>query len=95
VIVVDEYLAIRSLLGVLPEGLPDEPLALTTSAHRRLLQRIHAPSGGQLSRALAALPAPDREALHYPHREVLEVLDPAQGWTRPRRSPLGSARPGG
>ena len=75
-IVVDEYLAIRSLLGVLPEGLPDEPLAITTSAHWRLLQRVHAPAGGQLTQALAALPAPDREALRFPHREVLEVLDP-------------------
>ena len=75
-IVVDEYLAIRSLLGVLPEGLPDEPLAITTSAHWRLLQRVHAPAGGQLSQALAALPASDREALRFPHREVLDVLDP-------------------
>ena len=75
-IVVDEYLAIRSLLGVLPEGLPDEPLAITTSVHWRLLQRVHAPAGGQLSQALAALPASDREALRFPHREVLEVLDP-------------------
>lgn len=75
-IVVDEYLAVRSLLGVLPEGLPDEPLAITTSAHWRLLQRVHAPAGGQLSQALAALPASDREALRFPHREVLEVLDP-------------------
>lgn len=75
-IVVDEYLAIRSLLGLLPDALPDEPLAITTSAHWRLLQRVHAPSGGQLSQALAALPASDREALRFPHREVLEVLDP-------------------
>lgn len=75
-IVVDEYLAVRSLLGILPEDLPDEPLAITTSAHWRLLQRVHAPSGGQLSQALAALPASDREALRFPHREVIEVLDP-------------------
>ena len=75
-IVVDEYLAIRSLLGVLPDGLPDESLAITTSAHWRLLQRLHAPSGGQLSEALAALPDSDREALRFPGREVLEVLDP-------------------
>jgi hypothetical protein len=75
-IVVDEYLAIRSLLGVLPEGLPDEPLAITTSAHWRLLQRVHAPAGGQLSQALSGLPASDREALRFPHREVLDVLDP-------------------
>jgi hypothetical protein len=76
VIVVDEYLAVRSLLGILPEDLPDEPLAITTSAHWRLLQRVHAPSGGQLSQALAALPASDREALRFPRREVIEVLDP-------------------
>ena len=75
-IVVDEYLAIRSLLGVLPESLPDEPLAITTSAHWRLLQRVHAPAGGQLSKALAALPDSDREALRFPHREILDVLDP-------------------
>lgn len=75
-IVVDEYLAIRSLLGVLPEGFPDEPLAITTSTHWRLLQRVHAPAGGQLSQALSALPASDREALRFPHREVLDVLDP-------------------
>lgn len=75
-IVVDEYLAIRSLLGVLPGGLPDEPLAITTSAHWRLLQRVHAPAGGQLSQAHDALPPSDREALRFPHREVLDVLDP-------------------
>jgi hypothetical protein len=55
VIVVDEYLAIRSLLGDVPGDLPDEPLAITASAHWRILQRIHAPSGGQLSQALSAL----------------------------------------
>jgi hypothetical protein len=76
VIVVDEYLAIRSLLGVLPEALPDEQLAITTAAHCRLLQRVHAPSGGQLTQALSALPIPDREALRFPRREVLEVIDP-------------------
>ena len=31
-IVVDEYLAIRSLTALLPDDLPDEPLAVTTSA---------------------------------------------------------------
>ncbi len=93
-IVDDEYLAVRSLLGVLPEGLPNEPLAITTSVHWRLLQRVHAPAGGQLSQALAALPASDREALRFPHREVLDVLDP-----RPRldeaaqTAALGVSRP--
>lgn len=53
-IVVDKYLAIRSLTGALPTDLPDEPLSLTTSAHWRILQRIHAPGSGQLSHALGA-----------------------------------------
>lgn len=75
-IVVDEYLAIRSLLGVLPSTLPDEPLAITASTHWRLLQRVHSPSSGQLSQALGSLPPSDREALRFPQREVLEVLDP-------------------
>lgn len=75
-IVVDEYLAIRSLIGLLPAGFPDDRLAITASVHRRLLQRIHAPAGGQLSQALDALPASDRDVLRFPHREALEVLDP-------------------
>ena len=75
-IVVDEYLAIRSLLGDVPVGLPDEPLALTASAHWRLLQRIHSPSGGQLSQALATLSSAGRDVLRRPAPAVLEVLDP-------------------
>ncbi len=75
-IVVDEYLAIRSLLGDLPEDLPDEPLALTASAHWRLLQRIHSPGGGQMSQALAALSPAGRNVLRQPAPAVLEVLDP-------------------
>jgi hypothetical protein len=75
-IVVDEYLAIRSLLGDVPVGLPDEPLALTASAHWRLLQRIHSPSGGQLSQALARLSPAGRDVLRRPAPAVLEVLDP-------------------
>ena len=74
-IVVDEYLAIRSLTGVLPTDLPDEPLALTTSAHWRILQRIHAPGSGQLSQALGALSLAGRVALREPVPAVLEVLD--------------------
>lgn len=74
-IIVDEYLAIRSLLGELPAEVPDEPLALTTSAHWRILQRVHAPSGGQLSQALAALSPSARAALQRPAPAVLEILD--------------------
>lgn len=75
-IVVDEYLAIRSLTGVLPADLPDEPLALTTSAHWRILQRIHGPGTGQLSQALGALSPAGRAVLRKPVPDVLEVLDP-------------------
>ena len=75
-IVVDEYLAVRSLLGALPAEVPDEPVALPLSAHWRLLQRLHAPGSGQLSRVLAALPEIDREVLRAPDPAVLEVLDP-------------------
>jgi hypothetical protein len=75
-IVVDEYLAVRSLLGALPADVPDEPVALPLSAHWRLLQRLHAPGTGQLSQVLAALPETDREVLRSPDPAVLEVLDP-------------------
>lgn len=75
-IVVDEYLAVRSLLGDVPVDLPDEPLAITTSAHWRLLQRIHSPAGGQLSRTLSALSPGGRDVLRQPHPAVLEVVDP-------------------
>ena len=73
-IVVDEYLAIRSLLGVFPESLPDEPLAITTSTHWRLLQRIHSPSGGQMSQALSALSPAGRAVLRQPVPAVLDVV---------------------
>jgi hypothetical protein len=76
VIVVDEYLAIDSLLGDLSDIVPDEPLALTASAHWRLLQRIHSPSGGQMSQALAGLSPAGRDVLRRPIPSVLEVLDP-------------------
>lgn len=75
-IVVDEYLAVWSLLGVLPPEVPDERVLLPLSAHWRLLQRLHGPAGGQLSQALARLPAADREVLRAPDPSVLEVLDP-------------------
>jgi len=76
VIVVDEYLAIRSLLGDVPEELPDEPLAITTAAQWRILQRIHAPSDGQLSRALSALSPVGRAVFRQPSPFVLDVIDP-------------------
>lgn len=75
-IIIDEYLAVRVLLGRWPEGLPTEDLALPVTRHWRLLQALHAPRGGQLSQILSLLPEADRAALRHPHPEVLEVLDP-------------------
>ena len=78
-IVIDEYLAVRVVSGDWPSGLPDDDdLALPASRHWRLLQRIHVPSGGQLSQLLATLPASDLAVVRYPHPEVLHVLDPRQ-----------------
>ena len=76
-IVIDEYLALRVLGGDWPAGLPDgDDLALPASRHWRLLQRVHAPGGGQLSRRLAALPERDLAVVRHPHPEVLQILDP-------------------
>jgi hypothetical protein len=66
----------RSLLGPLAAEMPDDRLALPVSAHWRLLRRIHAPAGGQLSQVLASLPESDREALRAPDPRLLAVLDP-------------------
>lgn len=76
-LVIDEYLAVDVLLGDWPAGLPDDDsLLLPASRHFRLLQRIHQPTGGQLTSALARLPEPDREAMRHPHPEVLQIIDP-------------------
>lgn len=75
-VVIDEYLAVRVLGGSWPEGLPDDELVLPASRHWRLLQRVHAPGGGQLSQLLAALPGGDLDVVRHPHPEVLQVLDP-------------------
>ena len=75
-IVIDEYLAVRVLGGDWPAQLPDEEPALTASRHWRLLQRVHSPSGGQLSSLLATLPPGDLDVVRFPDPEVLTVLDP-------------------
>lgn len=75
-LVVDEYLAVRVLGGAWPDMLPDDDLALPASRHWRLLQRVHNPSGGQLSQLLAELPGSDLAVVRYPHPELLQVLDP-------------------
>lgn len=76
-LVIDEYLAVDVTLGDWPAGLPDDgTLRLPASRHFRLLQRIHQPSGGQLTSSLARLGEADRQALRNPHPEVLQILDP-------------------
>jgi hypothetical protein len=74
VLVIDEYLAVRVLVGARPDALDDdEPLALPAYRHYRLLQRIHQPGTGQLSGLLADS---DQQAIRRPHPEVLQILDP-------------------
>jgi hypothetical protein len=76
VIVIDEYLAISVVGGDWPEGLPDsEDLLLPPSRHWRLLQRLHSPGTGQISRALSLLSPAGRDGIRFPHPEVLQVLD--------------------
>jgi hypothetical protein len=75
VIVVDEYLAVRVLGGDWPDALPDDEIALPATRHWRLLQRVHAPGTGQLSRLLSALPGGDIGVVRWPHPEVLQVID--------------------
>jgi hypothetical protein len=75
-LVIDEYLAVDVVLGDWPAGLPDDDLALTASRHFRLLQRIHNPGTGQLTGILDRLSPAGREAVRYPHPEVLQILDP-------------------
>lgn len=75
-IVIDEYLAVRVLRGDWPDALPDvDDLVLPASRHWRLLQRIHAPGAGQLSQVLAMLRPAERDALRFPHPEILQILD--------------------
>ena len=75
-IVVDEYLAVRVVLGQWPEGLPTEEVALPMTRHWRLLQAVHSPRGGQLTRILGLLAEADRDALRHPRPEILQILDP-------------------
>lgn len=73
-LVIDEYLAVRVLVGAPPTQLdPDETLALPAYRHYRLLQRIHAPGVGQLSQLLGDA---DQQAVRWPRPEVLQILDP-------------------
>lgn len=91
---VDEYLAVRVLVGAPPRELDlDETLALPAYRHYRLLQRIHTPGSGQLSRLLSDA---DQQAMRRPHPEVLQILDPrpllAAGLVHGRRLWFGTPR---
>ncbi len=73
-LVIDEYLAVRVLVGAAPDELDlDETLVLPAYRHYRLLQRIHTPGTGQLSQILSEA---DEAAIRRPHPEVLQILDP-------------------
>lgn len=75
-IVVDEYLLVRSVLGEWPDAVADdEDLLLPLSRHWRLLQALHGSGTGQLSSLLAPLTPSGREAIRFPHPELVQVLD--------------------
>jgi hypothetical protein len=76
VIVIDEYLALRVLAGTPPKGLVYEELGITAYRHWRLLQRVHSPGTGQLSRLLAALSPTDRDVVRHPDPAVVQIRDP-------------------
>jgi hypothetical protein len=53
-IVIDEYLLVRVVLGQWPVDVPhSEELILPLSRHWRLLQALHGPGTGRLSAVLA------------------------------------------
>ena len=74
--VVDEYVALRVLFGDWPAEIPHDVGGLTYTRHWRLLSTMANPTGGRISRALAALSSQDRELIRRPHPDLLEVLDP-------------------
>ena len=74
-LIVDEYVAVRVVLGDWPDAMPDDEVALPLMGHWRLLQALHHPRGGQLTRVLSSLSSADQAALSWPHPEVLQVID--------------------
>ncbi len=75
-IVIDEYLLVRVVLGDWPNAVADdEDLLLPLSRHWRLLQALHGSGTGQLSSLLAPLTPSGKEALRFPHPELVRVLD--------------------
>lgn len=74
--IVDEYVALRALVGDWPAEIPADLLGLTYTRHWRLLSAMSASTGGRISRRLSALGTEDLEAIRRPHPDLLEVLDP-------------------
>lgn len=74
-IVIDEYLAVDVLRGHWPEELPDDLPGLPATHHYRLLQRVHQPGTGRLSRILAGLSDGGQDAIRRPHPDIIEVID--------------------
>lgn len=70
-IIIDEYIAVRVILGRWPAAMPDDDLGLPIMGHWRLLQAMHQPRGGQLTRILAEVSEAGRSSLRWPHPEVL------------------------
>ena len=74
--IVDEYVALRALVGDWPVEIPADLLGLTYTRHWRLLSAMAVPAAGRISRRLSALGTEDREAIRRPHPDLVEVLDP-------------------
>lgn len=74
--IVDEYAAVRVLIGDWPPDLPRDLLGLTYTRHWRLLSALAVPTRGRISRQLEGLSRDGREAIRRPHPELVEVLDP-------------------
>lgn len=74
--IVDEYVALRVLVGDWPPEIPQDLLGLTYTRHWRLLSAMAVPTAGKISRRLGALSVEGRAAIRRPHPDLLEVLDP-------------------
>ena len=94
-IVVDEYLAIRSLVGDLPQDLPDDFLGMPASAHWRLLQRLHAPSDANSANCSHCCQRATGRRCERRIRTSLRSSILAPTWTKRHASPPDSAEPAG
>jgi len=74
VIVTDEYLAVRVVLGNF--GASRRRTCASINPHWRLPQTLHNPRPGRPSRILSLLPEPDGDIVRYVHPEVFQVPVP-------------------